>query len=212
VVQQIEAWLSSAEHWLYILAALVGLGTAYLDIWPRLRNWRKPLLLYVSWGGTCRDPMAKAITEERLGDRAANVRVRSAGARIVRQNQRAVQTRRNGPSEVAAMVVRDKFGRDALRNYRVRRINGKMLRQARLILLFGSEFREDIQAIDRGAVMKAVTFDEYFGCAPIPNPWSPDQVAGDPAVRARYEETYDALNSVLSKPDNLDKLYSQLTA
>lgn len=216
----------SLDPWVYglgLTASIIAVGSALSAVIKRARTARKPLLLYVSWGGTCRDPMAKVLTERHLGDRARWIRVLSAGARIPQvANPLKIfglldvgghthTDRRRRASLYAVQRIHEEFGSDALGRYRIRRISRRLLENARLIILFGPEFYKDIRSVCPAAERKAVVFHEYFACSPIPNPWREGQRPGSDEARSRYKETYDALNIVLSSPSNLEKLFRDLT-
>jgi protein-tyrosine-phosphatase len=167
--------------------------------------------------------MAKVLTERHLGDRAKRIRVLSAGARIAKIGRRfrflslvdvAGHThpdKRSRASLYAVQRISEEFGWDALGRYRIRGIDEKLLANARLIILFGPEFYDDVKRVCPLAERKSVVFHEYFDCAPIPNPWRADQKPGSDEARFRYKETYDALKAVLSNPSNLEKLFKDLT-
>lgn len=205
-------------HGLELLAAFGALaGTITLldsahrgslrHLWEQLTQWRRPLLLYVSWGGTCRDPMAKVLTEVLLKDRRPKFRVLSARARNVDIQDQAPVARTGEACIYAVQVIKDELHRDHLTGYKIGKLSKRLLKDASLVILFSDEFRADVLDLEPLALKRTVVFDEFLGCEPIPNPWEPGMRKGDEKAKARYEVAYRALREVLTKPDNQEKLY-----
>ena len=95
---------------LNLIATLIAIGSAAVTaaIWGwhrRPTSWGRPTLIFVSMGGTCRDPIAKAITDNLLAQKKPRIVVKAAG--ILKGHTR-------GASPAARNVVRERLGIDAL--------------------------------------------------------------------------------------------------
>lgn len=66
----------------------------------------KPILILASTGGTCRDPMAKAIVEQALGKKAKKIKIIACGI---------MQGSTSSPSKAARIVLTETYGIDLLK-------------------------------------------------------------------------------------------------
>jgi protein-tyrosine-phosphatase len=131
------------------------------------------LLVFVSYGGTCRCAMAKIATEQALAGRTLDFRLRVESVAHAYGSS-------NEASRGARRAVFEQYGRDLLESHRVLRQNPGILKDADLILVMEEKLKEGLP------LAKTVTFNEFFGAGgDVPNPWPDDD---DDAARERYLE------------------------
>jgi protein-tyrosine-phosphatase len=175
------------------VAAVVGAIAVVLLGWVGFIVYRRrdtKILVLLSSGGTCRDPMAKVILEKLLERRKLKHRlvVRAVGL---------------GPlggveaSSAARYVIRDMYGEDLLANHKPECLTAELAERADLIL-----------AMDRSLLQKTLPKEktcllrEFFGLeGDVSDPW-PNGMDRD-AV-ARYRDCAEELREILGS--NLDDL------
>jgi protein-tyrosine-phosphatase len=121
------------------------------------------LLIFVSMGGTCRDPMAKVILERLLGNR-----LRELGIRI--EAMAVGEPSGPGASHGARTAIQDMFGADLLAAHRTARLTRTLSEEADLILVMEGRL---LKLVPRE---KSFTLSKYLLDveADIDDPWSPE--------------------------------------
>lgn len=151
----------------------------------------KKLLIYISEGGTCRDPMAVAITKKILEEKKINIDLKIEGMALG-------PTSNSETSFAARKAIEQLFGQDLLRNHKPKRINKEDMEKADLILVM------DKKLINKKILPQNKTYllKEFFNDqGDVVDPW-PD--GRDEATLSRYLETAKELNNIISS--NIDKL------
>jgi protein-tyrosine-phosphatase len=151
------------------------------------------LLVFVSSGGTCRDPMARAILLKLLEDRPPRyeLQVRAAAVGPLTESKASLSARK---------AIQEMYGEDLVANHSPTLLTARMKTEADLILL-----------MDRSLVnpktlpaekKKTFVFKEFFGLSgDIEDPWREHE---DEASGARYAECAAELKAILE--NNLDRL------
>ena len=165
-------------------------------LWHRFRKPHKTLV-FVSAGGTCRDPMAKVITT-RLLDAITpkpRIRVRAAGLGPVTSSE---------ASYAARYIVREMYGQDLLKDHRPELLTPDLVKEADLILL-----------MDRSLLLtpgktfpptKSFVLKEFFGLqGDVVDPW-PD--GKDSTTLQRYRLCAEELKNVLAA--HIDRIVDAL--
>ena len=168
---------------------------------PVDRWLERPTLVFVSTGGTCRDPMAKAIMDRLLEDRRPRVRVHAAG--VARGHSRRA-------SKAARLIVKEQLGRDMLRRHRTKALNERLANRAGLILAMTDFHAREVRKLFPVAAGKTHTISSFFGTGTeIENPYrKPDEI--DSRALERYRSCFLQLEQVLSA--NVDRIHKVLTA
>ncbi len=73
-----------------------------------IRGRKSRLLIFVSTGGTCRDPMAKAIAEKLIEKKAPELEG------LVVEGRALMDTSKDQPSHAARVAIRELYGHDLL--------------------------------------------------------------------------------------------------
>lgn len=187
-----------------LLEAVIGvtiLGFAGYKWFQRKLRLKKKvaMVVYVSTGGTCRDPMAMALTQHLLLGRFPHITVKAAG------------TSGDGdkpPTPAARQVIRDRLGIDYLKEHRSARLDQDLVDEATIILAMSSANKVTIIRNFANADNKTYTLKEYFGeSGDVLDPWKPNDGFGLRAIE-RYNRTFDELSRLISKKENLDTLSS----
>jgi protein-tyrosine-phosphatase len=163
---------------------------------PRYRHTPK-IVVFLSAGGTCRDPMAKAITTKLLEQVKPRPRIEIHAAGL-------------GPSTAeeasyaARYVIREMYGEDLLKDHRPTLLTPALVARADLIL-----------AMDRSLLLtpgknlpmnKAYVLKEFFGLqGDVADPW-PD--GKDPVTLQRYRACAEELKALLTK--HIDRIVNVL--
>lgn len=154
----------------------------------RIGLWRdkRKMLIFVSFGGTCRDPIAKVITEKLIRDGVPKLR----GLRV---EGRALM---NPPSHTSAshaaqVAIREILGEDLLKGYVPASITREEIEHADLILVMS----KDLIQKDLLPAGKTYLFKEFFGLmGDIQDPW-PD--GHDQQTLNRYRECAEEIKEIL---------------
>jgi len=156
---------------------------------------RSRLLLFLSSGGTCRDPMAKTITERVLQGLSLPFKVRIEAMALGPLSKDCV-------SYGARNAIKQIYGEDLLVRHVPTRATREILDEADLILV-----------MDRSLLMskilppqKSYLLKEFFGLSgDITDPW-PD--GRDQATLSRYRECAEEMKSIIE--GNADRLVQAL--
>lgn len=153
------------------------------------------LLIYLSAGGTCRDPMAKAITLKLLENKNLNFNLRVEGMALGPVSSNTI-------SYAARKAIKDIYGEDLLAEYLPQKVIEELLDKADLILV-----------MDHGLKLnkflpqnKTYVFKDFFGeHGDIIDPW-PD--GKDQKTLSRYKDCALEIKGILEK--DIDKLIKAL--
>ena len=140
------------------------------------------ILLFVSYGGTCRCAIAKIIFEQIIAKRTLPYRLRILSvAHAFGGTDRA--------SNGARRAIYEAYGEDYLMDHRVTHQNPGLLKDADLILVMGEELKEGMPQ------KKTFNFNDFFGSSgDVPNPWPDDE---DENAQKRYRKCLSHLQKVL---------------
>lgn len=172
------------------------------SIRPRVLEWLRDIgiaksaaervVLFVSYGGTCRCAMAKVALEQALAGRQMPYRLR-----VVSVAHTFGGT--NEASHGARRAVYDTYGSDLLERHRVTRRNPGLLSDADLILVMEEQLREGLPQ------EKTFGFNEFLGLdGDVKNPWPDD----DEAAHTRYRDCMQEIRSALDQ--GIDRLLARL--
>jgi protein-tyrosine-phosphatase len=172
-----------------------------VSLGAQVRNWLRDLgiakrrdekvVAFVSYGGTCRDPMAKAIALKLLEERPPDYRLRvEAGALFQPSAAKA--------SYAAREAIREMYGEDLLVAYQVKRMTADKIDEADLILVMAASLlQKKLLPAEKTFVLKP-----FFGLeGDVEDPF-PDGT--DPETLKRYRTCAAELHHVLSA--NWDRL------
>jgi protein-tyrosine-phosphatase len=155
------------------------------------------LVVFVSTGGTCRDPMAKAITEALLTEAAPDLKVRVEAAAITWPKEDRV-------SLAARAAIQDMFGEDLLAKHQPQRLSPNLIADADIILVM-TQSMLDSKIVPPN---KTYLLSRFFGSAgDIKDPY-PDGV--DEETRARYAACAAELRTLIEP--NLNRLINLLAS
>jgi protein-tyrosine-phosphatase len=188
-----SASLESASPFLKPLAVVAIVAAVLLCMWVVFivyRGRKTKTLVFLSSGGTCRDPMAKAILEKLLEHRRLKHRlvIRAVSLGPVSGTE---------ASYAAKYVIREMFGEDLLADHKPERLTPELSERADLILAMDESLLGKGLPKDKTYVLK-----EFFGLGgDVCDPW-PD--GREPGTLARYRECAAELREILGS--NLDDL------
>lgn len=183
--------------------ALLGGAAGLIGLFAPERRHHQPTLVFVSHGGTCRDPMAKVITEALLKGREPAVRI-CATALVDSGLRRA--------SRAARHVVKEQMGADLLKNHLPMILDQAIVSDADLILTMNDDHANEIRKIFPAASAKTHSLLGFLGkSGAIEDPWNwkaPDQM--DQETIARYRLCFRTLHKILS--ENVEAIYADVIA
>lgn len=162
------------------------------SIRPRVLEWLRDIgiaksateriVLFVSYGGTCRCAMAKVALDQALKGRHLPYRLR-----VVSVAHKFGGT--NEASRGARRAVYDAYGSDLLEDHRVTRRNPGLLADANLILVMEDSLRQGLPP------EKTFVFNPFLGRdGDVANPWPDDE---DEAAHVRYRECMRGIRSAV---------------
>jgi protein-tyrosine-phosphatase/nucleoside 2-deoxyribosyltransferase len=170
---------------------------------PRVTDWLRDigvakapgekLVLFISYGGTCRCAMAKIMTREALRGRELPFRLRV-------ESVAHAFGEANHASRGARRAIFEKYGADYLEDHVVTRRNKGIISDADVILVMEDKLRKDLPP------EKTFLLREFFGGAgEVTNPW-PD--SEDVKAAERYRTCLNMLVETIEP--NVDKLVEYL--
>lgn len=183
----------------------VGVEDAIGSVRRQVRAWledigiakksNERLVVFVSQGGTCRDPMAKAILLKLV--EGINI-----GYDLHVEALALGQSRKRQASHNARRVIEEMFGEDLLANHHPRTITRRLAEDADLILVMEEKLlNPKVLPPEKTFALKA-----YFGLpGHIQDPW-PDR--SDDASMSRYRNCCQELRTILKS--NLPRLIEDL--
>lgn len=187
------------EHPLRLVVCVVGVLSIVIVAWfvvVQARS-RTRMLIYLSAGGTCRDPMAKAITDKLLEDRMLKFRIDVRAVGLAPGNH-------SHASYAARYVIREMYGEDLLKEHRATPLTNELIERADLILAM-----EKSMLLTPGKMFpkgKAFGLKEFFELpGEVTDPW-PD--GKDAATLDRYRSCARELREILTA--NIVKLIDTL--
>ena len=153
------------------------------------------LLIYLSSGGTGRDPIAKAITLKLIENRPLKFHLRVEGMALGPVSSTEVEW-------AARNAIMELYGEDLLKDYVPQTVTQKLLAESDLVLV-----------MDHSLMMykilpktKTYVFKEFFGLEGDINDPYPD--GKDPQTLSRYKKCATEIKSILGK--NIDYLLKAL--
>ena len=155
------------------------------------------LLLFLSAGGTCRDPMAKAVMLKLLANKDLNLNIRVEGMALGPVSSNSI-------SYAARKAIKDIYQEDLLYTYTPQRVSKELIEEADLILV-----------MDKSLMLskflpsnKTYVFKEFFGeKGDIRDPW-PD--GKEQNTLSRNKNCALEIKEILEK--NIDNLIKLLAA
>jgi protein-tyrosine-phosphatase len=151
------------------------------------------VVVFVSYGGTCRCAMAKVALDQALKGRHLPYRLRAV----------SVAHKFGGTEEAsrgARRAVYDAYGLDLLEYHRVTRRNPGLLADADLILVMEESLRDGLPA------EKTFVFNPFLGRdGDVTNPWPDDE---NDAAHTRYRECMREIRTAVEK--GVDRVLSHL--
>lgn len=195
-----------------VAAGLILAGITYL-----LKRWRNAvrslrrlqriagdeshLLVYLSSGGTCRDPMAVVITRALIDERypLAGKTVRVEGGALGPETM-------NHASFAARHAIEEIYGKDLLADYVPGEVTKEDLDEADLILVMSQDLKNDKKLPGE----RSYVFKEFLGKSgdvDVRDPW-PD--GRDETTLARYRSTAEEIKEILEADGNIRKVLQAL--
>jgi len=166
-----------------------------LPVFKRLFRKKKKLLIYISQGGTCRDPIAKIITLKLLEKRNPNLKLR-------------VEARALGPisrssvSFAARNAIKELYKEDLLKDFKPQSITADLLNEADLVLVMEKNLMQKKILPNE----KTYLFKEFFGQqGDIKDPWPNGR---NKETSLRYKDTALEIKNTIE--NNIDHLLSIL--
>jgi protein-tyrosine-phosphatase len=148
------------------------------------------MVVFVSEGGTCRDPMAKAITLDLLARRSGSLPLR---VEALAKGEPSGSTASDG----ARTAIRELYGTDLLANHRTARLTPTAISDADLILVMERRMLKGLPP-DKSFAIGRFFLEQDMD---IQDPWS-DQY--DEASLARYRACAAELQKLIT--ENFDRL------
>lgn len=188
------AALSGIALWIILTLAFTSILLLLLWSWS---SRRRKTLVFLSSGGTCRDPMAKAIASKLLETRKLKhpIDIRAAGLGPISKPE---------ASYAARYVINEMYNEDLLREHKPELLTPELAARADLILAMdGSLLTTRGKTLPHG---KTFLLKEFFGeQGDVVDPW-PD--GKDVATLSRYRRCAEELRHLLT--EHLDKLVQVL--
>lgn len=159
----------------------------------------KKLLVYLSSGGTCRDPMAKVITSKVLESLKLKDELRIEGLALREISDTKV-------SFAASKAIKDLYSEDLLKNYKPGLASQAILDEADLILVMDQNLLS-FKGVDRELPEgKTYLFKEFFGLnGDVKDPW-PD--GRDAKTLNKYLDTAKEIKFTIE--NGIDRLVDAL--
>jgi protein-tyrosine-phosphatase len=174
--------------------SVIGLA-AIIIVQKYLEKNRPKLLIYLSDGGTCRDPMAKVITKRLFEEHRRKMKVDIRGMALGDSSEKQV-------SYGAKFAINSLYGEDLLSDYECETITADLYRRADLIL--GME-TDNINQLKKNfptiANPNVYVLKEFFGqSGDVANPW-PD--GKDAKKLGQYMACANELKETISSNFNM---------
>jgi protein-tyrosine-phosphatase len=154
-------------------------------------------LMFLSSGGTCRDPMAKAIMTQLLENKKPHPRIEVRAAGLGPLSGGKV-------SYAARYVIREMYGKDLLKDHRPELLTPELAARADLILAMDERL-----LLTKGKTLpqgKTFLLKEFLGSkGDVVDPWLDGK---DASTLQRYRECAEELKGILS--DHVDRIVDAL--
>jgi protein-tyrosine-phosphatase len=191
--------------WLEILGGVIAAGVVavLVYLWTRahrLASRTHRVLVYVSSGSTCRDPMAKVITEQILASRKLKHPIDIYAVGLAPTDKEA--------SFGAQEIIKEMYHHDFLKNHKPAPVTAKLVNKANLILVMDKKLFDATEStLPRS---KTYMLKPFFGLdGDITDPYH-EHGERDPATLERYRACAAELKEILSQ--HIDKLLRALGA
>jgi protein-tyrosine-phosphatase len=188
---------------MYVAAggALLGGAAGLLGYFAVERRNHQPTLVFVSTGGTCRDPMAKVIMEALLAGRQPSIHIHATALRA-NPEKRA--------SKAARYIVKEEMGQDFLSDHRPQVLDETIIANADLVLTMDEAHASVIRKNFPDAASRIHNLRGFLGeTGDVEDPWhAPDEM--DTETLARYRACFRSLQTILAK--NADRIYAAVIA
>jgi protein-tyrosine-phosphatase len=182
--------------------AIIGVLLLAILLWWYSRP-RPKILVFLSKGGTCRDPMAKAITMKLFKTHKPKhpVIIRAAGMGPISGDK---------ASFAARTVINEMYEQDLLADHKPELLTQKLLDKADLVLAMNQSLLDPdeykLKGWPKAYDGKVYLFKEFFGRkGDVSDPW-PD--GKDEATVAKYRDCAYELRQILT--ENFDRLVKAL--
>jgi protein-tyrosine-phosphatase len=191
---------SSIKAAIVIGGIVLMLSASFYGLMLLYSRRRAKILVFVSSGGTCRDPMAKAIATKLLEGRKLkhHINIKAAALGPLSKSE---------ASYAARYVIKEMYNEDLLADHRPEPLTPRLMEQADLILVMDKSLLSPrgknfpVLPVEKSFVLK-----EFFGLSgDVRDPW-PD---GKDVTRLNeYRKCANELRDILS--NNLDHLVKVL--
>jgi protein-tyrosine-phosphatase len=160
---------------------------------------KSKILVYLSIGGTCRDPIAKIITEETIKQRGINIKLKVEAMAVNYLPALRV-------SYGAKYAVKSEYGHDLLAKHKCKIISEDTFENADLILVMSQDVLKLLKLRFPKTNDRVYLFKEFFGLeGDVYNPW-PD--GHDEISLKKYMKCLSEIKQILIP--NFDKLINAL--
>ena len=160
----------------------------------------RKILVFVSTGGTCRDPMAKIILEQLLIEKKNKIKVYAVGVGAVTSL---------GASKAAQFVIKEIYGVNLLKDFKTANLTSELAKKADLILCMEENHVKMVFKLHPHALGKTKLLREFFGLTgDVDDPWKEDHEM-DAETIERYRICAKELRKILT--DNIDHLVDTLS-
>jgi protein-tyrosine-phosphatase len=200
---QLNPYLSGLSL-LFKISLIIGISLLLLIAFLIFRFLKKTskskIIIYLSSGGTCRDPMAKAITLKLLEKKKIGIKTDIRGMALIGISS-------NNVSHAAINAIAELIGKDYILNHKPQEITEELANQADLILVMSRELLKVFgKKFPNHNKNNVYVFKEFFGLeGDISDPY-PDGC--DEIALNRYRDCALEMRKILS--ENLDKLINAI--
>ncbi|XOF33604.1 MAG: hypothetical protein ACL93V_16670 [Candidatus Electrothrix sp. YB6] len=190
-------------NWLTKISLLL-IPTCFLLLWGGISRLirkikKSKVLVYLSTGGTCRDPIAKVITEQLLNEKGLNLKLEIKAMAVSDSSDLKV-------SYGAKYAIKSVYGKDLLSNHKCRQITKDIFENADLIIVMSQDVLKMLELKFPQRNERVYLFKEFFGLSgDVTNPWPDGQ---DEETLKRYLNCVNEIKSVLVS--YFDKLVNAL--
>ena len=154
-------WYINENKTLTLIVMFIGFVASMIQIYEFfnkkniVRKRKEKLLIYVSHGGTCRDPMAVVITQMLMRKKGVNMSLNIKGRALYESNLEV--------SKGAQHAIKSIYNDDLFLNYSPERITKEICDEANLILVMSNRELEALIREYPNAKDKSHVFKEFFG-------------------------------------------------
>lgn len=183
---------------LLAILSFILFGTAIYKIIQKIN--KSKILVYLSVGGTCRDPIAKVITEQLIIERGIDIKLKVEAMAVNDLSDLKV-------SYGAKYAVKSEYGQDLLSKHKCKVINKDIYDNADLILVMSQDVLKSLKLKFPTNNDKVYLLKEFFEMdGDIYNPW-PD--GHDEKTLKKYQNCLNEIKGILTP--HFDKLINALS-